>query len=210
MTAFAHLPVAVSGFALGAGLIIAIGAQNAFVLRQGIRRDQVLAVVATCVACDWALITAGALGLGAVVGRFPLITSIAAWGGAAYLTAHGLLSLRSAFRAESLPAGDGEREALGLRAAVVATLAVSLLNPHVYLDTVVLLGSVAGQYRAASRGWFAFGAGTASLVWFSALGFGGRLLEPLFRSPVSWRVLDVFVACVMFWIAASLVIGQIR
>jgi L-lysine exporter family protein LysE/ArgO len=199
-----------SGFVLGAGLIIAIGAQNAFVLRQGLRREQVLAVVAVCVACDWTLITAGALGLGSLIARYPQITAFAAWGGAAYLALHGALSLRAAFHAESLSADAEERVPLSVGAAVAATLAVSLLNPHVYLDTVVLIGSIAGQYPAELRGWFAFGAGTASLVWFSAVGFGARLLAPLFKRPVAWRVLDVFVAVVMFWIAASLVLGQLR
>ena len=163
-----------------------------------------------CVVCDWALIAAGALGFGSLVGRFPLMTAIAAWGGAAYLGVHGALSLRSAFRAESLSADEAARTPLTTRAAVATTLAVSLLNPHVYLDTVVLIGSIAGQYAPELRGWFALGAGTASLVWFSALGFGARLLAPLFRKPIAWRVLDVAVAAVMWWIAATLVIGQLR
>jgi L-lysine exporter family protein LysE/ArgO len=199
-----------AGFVLGAGLIIAIGAQNAFVLRQGLRREQVLAVVAVCVACDWTLITAGALGLGSLIARYPQITAFAAWGGAAYLAMHGVVSLRSAFHTESLSADAEERVPLSVGGAVAATLAVSLLNPHVYLDTVVLIGSIAGQYPAELRGWFAFGAGVASLVWFSAVGFGARVLAPLFKKPVAWRVLDVFVAVVMFWIAATLVLGQLR
>jgi L-lysine exporter family protein LysE/ArgO len=121
-----------------------------------------------------------------------------------------LLSLRSAIRGESLVAEEAEAPARSVRAAIVATLAVSLLNPHVYLDTVVLIGSIAAQYPFAMRGFFALGAGLASLVWFSALGFGARLLAPLFEAPVAWRVLDVVVAGVMFWIAASLVLGQLR
>jgi len=207
----APIGTVVAGFALGAGLIVAIGAQNAFVLRQGIRREQVLAVVATCIACDWTLITLGALGFGSVVSRFPLVTAIAAWGGAAFLGVHGALALRSALRPGSLEAGDSpQRSALTLASAIGATLAVSLLNPHVYLDTVVLIGSIAAQYELATRGWFALGAGLASLVWFSALGFGARLFAPVFRRPQAWRVLDLLVACVMWWIAATLVIGQLR
>ena len=167
MTLAPPLAGAASGFALGVGLIVAIGAQNAFVLRQGLRREQVLAIVLTCVACDWALISAGAIGLGSLVSRFAAITSIAAWGGALYLTGHGLLSLRSAIRGESLVAEEAEAPARSVRAAIVATLAVSLLNPHVYLDTVVLIGSIAGQYAPSLRGWFALGAGVASLVRFS-------------------------------------------
>jgi len=207
----APMATVISGFVLGAGLIVAIGAQNAFVLRQGIRREQVLAVVAVCVACDWTLITAGALGFGSVIAHFPVVTAIAAWGGAAFLGVHGVLALRSALRPGSLEAADApERATLTTRAAIGATLGISLLNPHVYLDTVVLIGSIAAQYEWALRGWFALGAGLASLVWFSALGFGARLLAPLFQRPMAWRVLDVIVAGVMWWIAASLVIGQLR
>ena len=204
------IAIAAAGFGLGAGLIVAIGAQNAFVLRQGLRRERVLAVVAVCVVCDWSLITAGALGFGSLVGRFPLVTAVAAWGGAAYLVLMGALSVRSAFRSESLRADEAARPQLSTQAAVGATLAVSLLNPHVYLDTVVLIGSIAGQYAPDLRGYFALGAGVASLVWFSALGFGARLVAPLFRKPAAWRVLDLCIAAVMWWIATTLVIGQLR
>jgi L-lysine exporter family protein LysE/ArgO len=206
----ASVATATAGFALGAGLIVAIGAQNAFVLRQGLRREQVFAVVAVCVACDWTLIATGALGFGSLVARFPFFTALAAWGGAAYLGVHGVLSLRSAFRSESLAADEEARSPLTTPAAVLATLAVSLLNPHVYLDTVVLIGSIAGQYTPALRGWFALGAGAASLVWFSMVGFGARLFAPLFVRPVAWRVLDVAVAGVMWWIAVTLVVGRLR
>lgn len=200
-----------SGFALGASLIVAIGAQNAFVLRQGIRREQVAVVVAVCVACDWALISAGAMGFGSLIARFPIVTAIAAWGGAAFLAVHGALSLKSAFASEALADDAADvRPALTARAALVATLAVSLLNPHVYLDTVVLLGSVAAQYPMPARAYFAAGAMGASLVWFAGLGFGARLLAPLFRRPVAWRVLDFVIAGVMWWIAAELVLGQLR
>jgi L-lysine exporter family protein LysE/ArgO len=210
MLAPATLPTLAAGFALGAGLIIAIGAQNAFVLRQGLRRERVFAVVAVCVVIDWALIGSGALGFGSLVARFPLLTVSAAWGGAAYLGVHGVISLRSAFRSESLAADESARPPLTTSAAILATLAVSLLNPHVYLDTVVLIGSIAGQYPSELRGWFALGAGAASFVWFSAIGFGARLLAPLFRRPVAWRVLDFAVAGVMWWIAGTLVVGQLR
>ena len=137
-----------AGFAIGASLIIAIGAQNAFVLRQGLRREHVLAVVAVCVLCDWALIAAGALGFGSLVRAFPLVTSLAAWGGALFLFVYGMLSFRSALHPQTLSAEETEVAArlTTTGAAVTATLAVSLLNPHVYLDTVVLLGSVAAQY----------------------------------------------------------------
>jgi L-lysine exporter family protein LysE/ArgO len=201
-----------AGVGIGASLIIAIGAQNAFVLRQGLRREHVTAVVAVCVLCDWVLIAAGALGFGSLVQAFPLVTSIAAWGGALFLIGYGVLSMRSAINPETLHAGGAETGS-GLAttgAAIMATLAVSLLNPHVYLDTVVLLGSVAAQYEGVLRAWFTAGAWLASLVWFSALGFGARMLAPVFERPAAWRVLDATIGVIMWWIAAGLIIGQVR
>lgn len=211
-----------AGVGLGASVIIAIGAQNAFVLRQGIRRNHVLAVVATCVLCDWALIAGGAAGFGALIGAFPLVTRVAAWAGAAFLVAYGAMALRSAFKPaaviaeESAAADSAGAEASAatristVRSTVIATLAVSLLNPHVYLDTVVLLGGLAAQYAAPMRLWFALGAMLASALWFFGLGFGARFLAPLFERPAAWRVLDVAVGAVMWWIASGLVLAQLR
>jgi len=204
-----------AGLGIGASLIIAIGAQNAFVLRHGLKRSHVGVVVAVCVACDWALISLGALGFGSLVRAFPLVTSIAAWGGALFLIGYGAMSFRAAVNPTVLHAAD-ESEAqagapeLTARAVLVATLAVSLLNPHVYLDTVVLLGSVAGQYPGVTRAWFTLGACTASALWFSGLGFGARLLAPVFERPIAWRVLDGLIGIVMWWIASGLVLGQLR
>lgn len=204
------LSALLAGAALGASLIIAIGAQNAFVLRQGIARDHVLAVVATCVACDWALIMLGGVGFGALVKTFPAVTAVAAWGGAAFLLLYGALSFRAALRPGSLEREHGNHTMLpSTKAAIGATLAVSLLNPHVYLDTVVLLGGVAAQYAGGLRVAFIVGACAASLVWFAGLGFGARLLTPLFERPVTWRVLDVAIGVIMWWIAAALAWGQI-
>ncbi len=218
-----QLSAALAGIGLGAGLIIAIGAQNAFVLRRGIRRDHVLAVVAVCVLCDWALIALGAAGFGALVSAFPLLTSIAAWGGALFLAVYGAMALRSAvhpgvLRAEEPAEGAATSDtrhasparASTTRTAIAAALAVSLLNPHVYLDTVVLLGSLAAQYEPALRAWFTAGAMFASLVWFASLGFGARLLAPVFERPIAWRVLDIVVGGIMWWIALGLVLGQVR
>ena len=199
------------GAALGGGLIIAIGAQNAFVLRQGIKRAHVFAVVAVCIACDWVLIALGAAGFGMLVSAFPALTAVAAWGGAAFLFFYGAVSFRSAMSDETLAAGgtDGRAALTTTGAAVGATLAVSLLNPHVYLDTVVLLGSVAAQHPMPGRLWFTIGAMSASAVWFAALGYGARLLAPLFQRPAAWRVLDISIGIIMWWIAGSLVLGQI-
>ncbi len=200
-----------AGVALGGSLIIAIGAQNAFVLRQGIARNRVLVVVATCVLCDWVLIALGAIGFGAVVEVFPQVTSIAAWGGAAFLAVYGALSFRAALHPGSLADKGAEQPArfATTYSAVAATLAISLLNPHVYLDTVVLLGGIAAQYAGELRWAFVVGACAASLAWFSALGFGARLVAPLFERPVTWRVLDVVIGTIMWWIAAGLVAGQL-
>jgi L-lysine exporter family protein LysE/ArgO len=209
MTTFS-LPAYAAGLALGASLIIAIGAQNAFVLRQGLRREHVGAVVSVCVACDVALIALGAAGFGSLIRRFPAITAVAAWAGAAFLLVYGALSFRSAARPGALHPEEVPAVAPSLAAAVSATLAVSLLNPHVYLDTVVLIGGLASQYTAVPRVSFAAGAATASLAWFTGLGFGARAVAPLFERPVAWRVLDVLVGVVMWAVAASLVVGSLR
>jgi len=176
-----------AGFALGASLIIAIGAQNAFVLRQGLARNHTFAVAFTCVLCDATLIAAGAIGFGRLVERFPSVSFLAAWGGAAFLAFYGALSLRSAMRPQGLHAEDASAHGTFANTwtAVVATLAVSLLNPHVYLDTVVLLGSVAAQYPPGPRLWFSLGAMVASTVWFFGLAYGARLLEPFFAKPAA-------------------------
>jgi L-lysine exporter family protein LysE/ArgO len=199
------------GIALGGSLIIAIGAQNAFVLKQGLKRSHVLAVVSVCVAVDWVLISLGAAGFGMLVTAFPGVTSIAAWGGATFLFFYGATSFRSAMSDETLDAeGASGRAALTTTgSAIAATAAISLLNPHVYLDTVVLLGSVAAQHPMPERLWFTLGALTASLLWFAGLGFGARLLAPLFRRPAAWRALDILIGFIMWWIAGSLVLGQL-
>jgi len=197
--------------ALGASLIIAIGAQNALVLRQGIKREHVFAVAGTCTLIDWILIALGAGGFGSLIALFPSLTTVAAWGGAIFLVFYGALSFRSAFKTETLSAEDNHgREPVmnSLASVLAATVAVSLLNPHVYLDTVVLLGSIAAQYEPAARIRFVAGAWTASAVWFFGLGYGARLLAPLFERPIAWRVLDVLIGVVMWSIAFSLLRAQ--
>lgn len=200
-----------AGAGLGASLIIAIGAQNAFVLKQGLLRRFALPVAAVCVVVDWTLIALGALGFGALVERFPALTTVAAWGGAAFLAVYGALAFRSALHPGTLHAADPEagRGAATLGAALGTVLAVSLLNPHVYLDTVVLLGSVASHYPGTERVAFVMGAGCASTVWFFGLAIGARFLAPLFEREIAWRVLDIGIGCVMWWIAGGLVWGQL-
>ena len=197
-----------SGFGLGGSLIIAIGAQNAFVLRQGLRRHYPLLVAALCVTCDWVLILLGVFGFGAFVARFPVLTSIAAWGGAIFLLAYGFSAFRSAARPKGM-ALDDERLVVSWQRVVLLTLAVSLLNPHVYLDTVVLIGGIAAQYQADSRPYFAAGAMLASALWFFALALGARFLTPLFRRPAAWRVLDGLIGVIMWLIAFSLIASEL-
>jgi len=199
------LAAALTGFLTGLSLIVAIGAQNAFVLRQGLRRQHVLLVVAVCAVSDLVLIVAGVAGIGTIVERAPAVLVVVRWCGAAFLLGYGLLAARRALRGGQLEAAADRP--LGASAVLAASLAFTWLNPHVYLDTVLLVGSVASTHGTPGRWWFAFGAGLASIGWFTALGFGARTLTPLFRRPQAWRVLDGGIAVVMLTLAAWLLIG---
>ncbi len=202
------LPAALAGLGLGLSLIVAIGAQNAFVLRQGLLGRHVLPVVGVCAVSDAVLIVVGVAGLGSLVERAPAVLVVTRLGGAAFLLAYGVLAARRALHPPAPSGLDAATAARGAPAlAVVATaLALTWLNPHVYLDTVVLLGSVAATH-GTSRWDFAAGAVTASVLWFAGLGFGARLLRPLFVRPGTWRVLDAVIACVMLALAAMLLGG---
>ena len=190
------------GFALSFSLILAIGAQNAFVLRQGVRRQHVLPVVLTCALSDALLIAAGVAGMGRLAGAAPWFAPLMRFGGAAFLLWYGALNLRTAWRGGSgLTADQGAGHALPRTLAVL--LALTWLNPHVYLDTVVLIGSIAAQYD--DRLAFGLGAGCASLVFFFLLGYGARLLAPLLARPGAWRVLDAAIGLTMWAIAAKLI-----
>lgn len=196
-------PAFLPGFALGFSLILAIGAQNAFVLRQGLRRDHVFAVCLACALSDAILIAAGVAGFGALAQALPWLEPMMRYGGAAFLLWYGALNLLSAWRGgETLQAEDGRGRGLWRTLGVV--LALTWLNPHVYLDTVVLLGTVSAQYD--DRLWFALGAICASFVFFFTLGYGARLLAPLFARPRAWQVLDLLIALVMWAIAARLLV----
>jgi L-lysine exporter family protein LysE/ArgO len=194
---------ALAGFAASAVLIVAIGAQNAFVLRQGLRREHVLVVVLTCALSDLVLILAGIGGLGAVVTASPSAVTVVRWVGAAFLTAYAILAARRALRPEAL--NPAERAPATLRATLLTCLALTYLNPHVYLDTVLLLGSVAQQHP--HRWIFGLGAAAASITWFTALGAGAHRLAPLLARPAAWRILDALIAVVMLAVAATLVLG---
>lgn len=192
-----------TGLVLGASLIIAIGAQNAFVLRQGLVRAHVALVVTLCVLIDVVLTTLGVGGLSASLGRNRLALDGLAVAGAGFLGWYGLGAARRACSSQSLAAAPtgGPRSA---RSVLLQTLAVSLLNPHVYLDTVLLIGSVGVQQPASLRPAFLAGVWTASAGWFASLGFGSRLLAPVFARPIAWRLLDALVAAVMWGIALTL------
>lgn len=196
-----------SGFGMGGGLIVAIGAQNAFVLTQSVRRNHHLAVAALCILCDGLLISLGVTGVGTVVASNPTLGSIAAWGGAAFLSWYGFNSFLSAIRGGSLE--EGEETGKTLRHTLMLTLAVTLLNPHVYLDTIVLMGSISGQFATPDRYVFGLGAFVASAVWFIVLSLGGQMLAPAFKREITWRILDGVVCLTMWAIAASLVKGQL-
>ena len=192
-----------TGLLTGLALIIAIGAQNAFVLRQGIRREHVGVVVAVCMVSDAILIVAGTAGIGALVTHSPWVLDALRWGGAAYLTWWAVRSFRSALTPSTLTA-----EAPRSRGSVVATtLALTYLNPHVYLDTVVLLGSLANQHGPGERWVFAAGAVVGSVLWFASLGYGARALSGVLSSPRTWRMVDLVIGAVMLALAIKLALG---
>lgn len=197
------LPVFVQGLALSLGLIVAIGAQNAFVLRQGLRREHVGTVVLFCAVADAVLITAGVLGMAQALGERPLLALGLAVGGAVFLAHYGWQALRRARQVNRLQATEGG-VSLARGAALAQAAAFTLLNPHVYLDTVLLVGSIGAQQPAGLRGWFVAGASTASLAWFTALGFGARWLAPVFARPKAWQVLDGLIGLTMWTMAALL------
>jgi L-lysine exporter family protein LysE/ArgO len=194
-----------AGLVTGLTLIVAIGAQNAFVLRQGLAREHVAVVVGICAISDLVLIVAGVAGIGTIVERAGWVIDAIRWFGVAFLVAYGVRSLVKARHSGALSAGAPDP--LSLRAAVVTATALTWLNPHVYLDTVLLLGSIANTHGGDGRWWFAVGAGLASVLWFSGLGFGARLLSPLLALPRAWQVLDVLIGLTMLGIAVLLGLG---
>ena len=184
---------------------MAIGAQNAFILRQGLKREFVFLLCLICALSDALLIAAGVAGLGTLVRQSPMLLLAVTAGGALFLFAYGVLAFLRAARPQAMQAGQGA--AGSLSAAVAACLAFTFLNPHVYLDTVLLLGSLSGRYAGAMRVAYGAGAALASFAWFFGLGYGARLLAPFFADPRAWRVLDIVIGIVMWAIAAGLVAG---
>lgn len=195
-----------AGLGLGLSLIIAIGAQNAYVLRQGLRREHVAAVVIICAVSDLVLIVLGVGGAGFVFDRFPWLVPTVRFAGAAFLLVYAALAAYRALRPKATLTASETPAPTRLAVVITTALALTWLNPHVYLDTVVLLGSIASTH-GEHRWWFAVGAGVASILWFTALGVGARLLAPVFARPLAWRILDGLIAVVMLTIAITLVIG---
>jgi L-lysine exporter family protein LysE/ArgO len=192
------------GFIASFTLIAAIGAQNAFVLRQGVRREHVLPVVALCTVSDIVLISAGIVGVGALISAHPSALNIAKFGGALFLLGYGLLAARRVWRPSSL--APSERTPARLAEVLVTCAALTFLNPHVYLDTVVLLGALANEHK--DEKWlFGVGAVTASAVWFVSLGLGARRLAGLFANPLTWRILDALIAVMMIGLGVSLALS---
>ena len=195
------------GFGTGLSLIVAIGAQNAFVLQQGIRRQHVLPVVLICGLTDALLELLGIAGIGFVVERAPLVLEVIRWGGVAFLLWYAWGAARRALRPEALVAEQGSQA--GLRQTVLACLAITYLTPHVYLDTMVLMGSVGNAQGDPARWWFAAGGALASIIWFAVLGYGARALTRFFATPRSWQILDWCIAVTMVLIAVRLVLGGV-
>jgi L-lysine exporter family protein LysE/ArgO len=193
-----------TGFALCATLIIAIGAQNAFVLRQGIRKEHVAPVVLFCALADLVLIGAGVAGLGRVLGDTPRLVGALTTCGSAFLVWYGVRALRRALEPQALQAAAGTKQ-LSLGDAIAQAAGFTLLNPHVYLDTVLLMGSIGTRQPPQLRAWFVGGAACASGMWFTALGFGARLLAPIFARPRAWQVLDTVVGLTMLALACALI-----
>ncbi|HEX7739949.1 MAG TPA: LysE/ArgO family amino acid transporter [Marmoricola sp.] len=199
-----------AGLLTSFSLIVAIGAQNAYVLRQGVRREHVGPIVAICAASDLILIVAGVSGVGALVQHSGRLLDVVRWFGVAFLVWYALGALRRAWSHDALTAGGGEPDREELGPVVRRTVALTWLNPHVYLDTLLLLGSIAAVHDkdvSGGRWWFALGACIASTVWFIGLGFGARMLAPMLARPRAWQVLDVLVAATMIFVAVRLALG---
>ncbi len=191
---------------MGLSLIVAIGSQNAFLLRQGLRNEHVFAVSLTCALSDAILIALGVAGFGTIIGMAPWLDPVMRYGGAAFLIFYGAANMRSALRSSETLASGNSVEKQSLKAAVLTCFALTWLNPHVYLDTVMLLGSISTQFSGFEF-MFAAGAILASFLFFFSLGYGAKWLRPLFAKPSAWRILEAIIAFVMWGIAARLLIG---
>jgi len=193
------------GMGIGGSLIIAIGAQNAFVLSQGIRKNHTILIPLICASCDTILLAIGVAGVGTFIASSRMLSCVAGIGGSIFLFCYGAGSFRSALKGQRL--NIDQKGQTSLKAVVLTTLAVTLLNPHVYIDTILLMGSIASQFQAPGHLFFGAGAATASFIWFFGLSLGSRLLAPLFKKELSWRILDSLVGIIMWLVAISVLKG---
>lgn len=196
--------VILKGFLVSAGLIIAIGAQNAYVLKQGLLKQHIFWISLTCFLCDFVLMSFGVLGFGSVISKNPTIAMVLSLLGALFLFAYGVRAFISAYKGTGGFNLDGSPPNVSLKKTITTTLALTLLNPHVYIDTVVLIGGVAGTLSLTEKYYFLIGTLTASAVWFFGLGYGARLLTPLFKKPKTWQILDFLIGIIMCAIAVGL------
>lgn len=200
------ISIFVKGLLLGASLIIAIGLQNAFILRQGLKNRHIFASCLTAILVDVVLIGCGVLGFGYLIEQQPSLIQWITWGGAAFLFIYGLKSFISAFKPSKMQDGKGMIKEGTVKETVLIILGISVLNPHVYLDTVVLIGGLSASYGEVGKYWFGAGAMIASVIWFFSLGYGARLLSPLFAKPGAWQILDFIIGIVMWAIVTSLLL----
>jgi L-lysine exporter family protein LysE/ArgO len=198
------MEVYLTGLLLGGSLIIAIGSQNAYVLKQGLLKSNVFLICLICALSDALLIALGTSGVGIIIKSHPEWLKAVTWFGAAYLIAFAIMSFRSAFNGETLKTAS-DNTSQKTKTVIATVLALTFLNPHVYLDTVLLIGSIASPYSGSDKVNFTFGAISASFIWFFALGYGARFLSPVFSKPKAWKVLNILIGLVMLWIAYSLI-----
>ncbi len=203
------MSVFLTGLLIGGSLIIAIGAQNAYVLKQGLLKSHIFIICLICALSDAILIAIGTSGVGKIVENHPEWLRIITWLGAIYLTVYGLSSIRASFNSETLKAAS-QNSKQNTKTIITTVLALTFLNPHVYLDTVLLIGSVASPYTDNDHYYFTFGAISASFIWFFSLGYGARLLLPIFARPASWRILNIVIALIMWWIAYHLLTFNVK
>lgn len=196
--------IIIEGFGVGAGLIIAIGSQNAFVLKKGIMKQHVFITALTCSIIDMLLIILGSMGLGTIISKTPILMISATLFGMVFLSMYGIKSFMAVFQSKSLNLEEDKKESTSLKATLITLLAFTLLNPHVYLDTVVLLGSIGARYPIVDRTNFVIGACMASFIWFFGLAYGAGFFSPLFKRDITWKILDFVIGCVMLTIVYKL------
>lgn len=194
------------GLAVGLSLIMAIGPQNTFVIQQGIKREHTFLCAIACTGTDALLIMLGVIGLGALFKAHPMLVELARWFGATFLIAYGLIAFKSAMHPQTLSKHLEIQKKTSTKKIVLMVLGFGLLNPHAYLDTVVLIGSISAQYTGANHYIFGLGTIIASAIWFFSLAYGAKILTPLFRKAIAWRVLDIIIGCTMLLIAITLII----